>query len=137
MEATITVKSIFGKDKQINRIEFVNRWVDEAQQFISIAGDATGLEIVERMKDDARALAGREFDRLCTAQHPRYIFEMTPIRRVGCTEDFEVCGHGEADYFGVYRRPEAGGTADHLEDFTTAHGAAKRIAELYAEQDGE
>lgn len=136
MEKTITVTNMFGKEKQLTKDQYWCQWWHHIGELVSICRSAEDWDALKEIRAASEAIVSREFERTHEEQKPtRYIYELAPLRLVpGDEEDTESCSHAEAELFGVYRRPEEGGTADHLEDFETAAEAAQRIAELYAAQ---
>lgn len=60
-DRTIEVTDFFGKPKQFNKAEFVQRWVDHAQQLMHL-----GINI----EDQVRALSAAEFEDTWKRRNP-------------------------------------------------------------------
>jgi len=64
--ATITVKSAFGADKQVTKEEFIDIWGDYAKQLHAISTDR--FEEIRAMVDRVREIAAVEFMRISSKQ---------------------------------------------------------------------
>jgi len=55
---TITVKGTFGQDMEINKADFIQRWVDHARELQHILPYGKGQQLLA----DVKEAAGAEFD---------------------------------------------------------------------------
>ena len=61
---TITVKSMFGSNKNITKVEFIEVWMNHVSELWRITdGDTKDVELVNTIQSQIRDLADRDFER--------------------------------------------------------------------------
>lgn len=68
MESTITVKNCFGDDKQVTKEEFISTWSYQVKDLWALCETEEEYALAEKIKDQVRELAARDFDRTLEKQ---------------------------------------------------------------------
>lgn len=62
MTTTKTFSNSFGKDVQLTRDEYIQRWIEPTHQFAYILGSEGSLEKLNDLQNEIKRLAGKKWD---------------------------------------------------------------------------
>ncbi len=61
-EKTIKITTMLGTEREINKAEFVKRWINWSSDFSNLTCDAREFEKFEPFKKEVKRLAEKSFD---------------------------------------------------------------------------
>lgn len=62
MTNTKTFSNSFGKDVQLTREQYIERWIEPTHQFAYILGSEGSLEKLNDLQNEVKRLAGKKWD---------------------------------------------------------------------------
>lgn len=62
MTTTKTFSNSFGKDVQLTREQYIQRWIEPTHQFAYILGSEGSLEKLNDLQNEIKRLAGKKWD---------------------------------------------------------------------------